>query len=827
MRGGLDDAYFAKLASDPNYRITRRKNPSSKDNYPPHLLEVPRQHLMLDIDGYPLSPEADLANMPEEAIKSCIADLLPAEFRNATCYWQLSSSCGIVPSLLKVHLFFWLNLPWDYMQLRRWFKQNAPHVDPAPFNAVQPHYICDPVIVGADDPLPVRTGWLYGTRDNVMLTPITDEPEANRSKRPQHNTGRAATSGLYAASIEDALSKLGDGEELEGFHAPLMAASMQYARRCAKGGTRDDDAFYAKLLAAIEAAPRREGRDVAGYLDQTYLVRITEGGFAFIKNTQTPDVLTFALPDGFGMTETGLYFTDPNRDEAKSGWVCAPFQVKGACSSDTGEQWGIVLGWEDDGGWPHTFIVDRATLHGEPSAIAAQLDNKGLRCSTIAKGQQSLRRCLASLRPERRLTAVERGGWFGDAYVLPNGEVIGGADVMMRSEIAKHDLASARNGTLGDWHRHIGGYCVGNSRLVLCMSASFAGPLLDIIHEPSGGLHLYGGSQKGKTTAGATSATPWGKGARGGKIQQWRATPNAIKSVAARSSDGFLVMDELSQSEATDAGAAAYMLANEQGKARMTRSAALREQLTWRLIFVSTGEVTLAQRMAESNKKPLTGMEVRLIDIPMDGGVGMGLFENTHGFASPGAFADHLRDMAATYYGTAARAFLEKLVAARSRDPEGVYDNVKRLREQFIADHLPAGSDGQVRSVCGRFGVIAAAGEMAIAWGVLNWPKGEAERGAVRCFQDWLKARGGTGAGEEQKALAQVRGFFEAHGSSRFADISSYHTPHGLMAGLRGDEPPPREELHDKRVNNRVGFRKMDQTTKKWMYYVMPRHGAM
>jgi hypothetical protein len=29
---------------------------------------------------------------------------------------------------------------------------------------------------------------------------------------------------------------------------------------------------------------------------------------------------------------------------------------------------------------------------------------------------------------------------------------------MVRSELAEHDLASAQNGTLGDWHRHIGRY---------------------------------------------------------------------------------------------------------------------------------------------------------------------------------------------------------------------------------------------------------------------------------------------------------------------------------------------------------------------------------
>ena len=66
--------------------------------------------------------------------------------------------------------------------------------------------------------------------------------------------------------------------------------------------------------------------------------------------------------------------------------------------------------------------------------------------------------------------------------------------MLMRSEAACRDLASAQTGTLQDWQSNVGRYCPDNSRLVLFTSAAFAGPLLELIHEPSGGLHLYGGS---------------------------------------------------------------------------------------------------------------------------------------------------------------------------------------------------------------------------------------------------------------------------------------------------------------------------------------------
>jgi putative DNA primase/helicase len=163
----------------------------------------------------------------------------------------------------------------------------------------------------------------------------------------------------------------------------------------------------------------------------------------------------------------------------------------------------------------------------------------------------------------------------------------------------------------------------------------------------------------------------------------------------------------------------------------------------------------------------------------------------------PALLADHLRHAAATFYGTAGRAFLAKLVATRADDPDGFYELVKGLRQQFISDHLPAGADGQVRSVAGRFGVVAGAGELAIAWNILPWQPGEATQAAAVCFQAWLTERGGIGAGEVQAAIRQVRAFFEQHGASRFPEI--------------------RDEL---RTTNRCGWRRRDGAG--WEFLVLP-----
>jgi hypothetical protein len=128
IRGELDQAARDNLASNPDYRIARRKNPKP-DGIPAHLTEAARQWIMVDIDGHPLPPDADLATDLPHTIDGAIHALLPEPFHDAGCFWQLSSSAGFVCGILKVHLFYWLDAPRDNSYLRQWFKHNAPLVD--------------------------------------------------------------------------------------------------------------------------------------------------------------------------------------------------------------------------------------------------------------------------------------------------------------------------------------------------------------------------------------------------------------------------------------------------------------------------------------------------------------------------------------------------------------------------------------------------------------------------------------------------------------------------------------------------------------------------
>jgi uncharacterized protein (DUF927 family) len=348
-------------------------------------------------------------------------------------------------------------------------------------------------------------------------------------------------------------------------------------------------------------------------------------------------------------------------------------------------------------------------------------------------------------------------------------------------------------GTLAGWRDHLARYAIGNSRLAFAMSAAFAGPLLLPAEAEGGGFHFRGGSSIGKTTALQLAGSVWG-----GRDfpRTWRATSNGLESVALMHNDTLLLLDEMGQCDAREVGQVAYMLANGQGKTRAGRSGEARRAARWRTLFLSTGEIGLADKIAEDGKgrRAAAGQEVRIVDIPADAGVGLGIFEDLHGFPSADAFARHLKTAAGEHFGHASHAYLEML----TRDFDGIAPVVSGYQKEFIAENCPTNADGQVSRVAARFGLVAAGGEMATAGGVLPWQPGEATKAATTCFHAWLSSRGGIEPAEEREALSAVRRFIELHGTSRFEPIGALAPTDGTGTRI------------DLRIANRAGFRRRD-----------------
>ena len=337
-------------------------------------------------------------------------------------------------------------------------------------------------------------------------------------------------------------------------------------------------------------------------------------------------------------------------------WVCAPLHIVAATRDVDNNNHGHLLEFHDRHGHPQQWAMPLELLEDQRE-YRKVLRRLGLSMNSAARTELQL--YLEVCHAEARARCVDRVGWYEGAYVLPSdvsGTLAGNAWCSKPSTTKSEGYRQA--GTLEGWQKEIAAPCVGNSRLLVAVSTGFAAPLLALLGEESGGLHFRGVSSEGKTTTLLVAATVWGEP---GRLERWRTTANALEGVALAHNHNLLCLDELKEVDPREAGGVAYMLANGTGKRRGQPHGGTRPRLTWRLLFLSTGEMSLEQHMAEAGQRIYAGQEVRLVDVPADAGAGYGLFEDLHGAKSSKAFADQLREATTRNYGHAGRAFVTAL----------------------------------------------------------------------------------------------------------------------------------------------------------------------
>ncbi len=122
--------------------------------------------------------------------------------------------------------------------------------------------------------------------------------------------------------------------------------------------------------------------------------------------------------------------------------------------------------------------------------------------------------------------------------------------------------------------------------------------------------------------------------------------------------------------------------------------------------------------------------------------------------------------------------------------------------DEFKARVLPKDADGQMIRAAERFGLVAAAGELATKFAITeSWQSGMALDAVAECFKLWVDHRGFDGPVEIERGVRAVLAFIEKNGSSRFESWDA-----------------EREHIHDK-----AGWRRRDQTTgDTWRYYFTP-----
>lgn len=496
-----------------------------------------------------------------------------------------------------------------------------------------------------------------------------------------------------------------------------------------------------------------------------------------------------APPSRFRLTDDGVFFVDPDPNRVPL-WICAPLRLIAETRGRNSLGWGVLVEWKDRGGDIHRWAIPHGSLKGDCGEVLSTLRDGGLHISTRSRERNLLIEYL-NQPCGRLLYSALKVGWSGASFVFPD-ETIGprnAEEVVFQADLEGHQNFKT-SGSVEDWKKNVSRLCVGNSRLQFAVSCAFAGPLLTLCNFDSGGFHFVGETSCGKSTALIVGGSVIGGGGRNGFVQSWHTTANGLEAIAEQHNDLTLFLDELAQVDPKQASEVAYLLGNGSGKGRMSKTISARRKLSWSLLFVSAGEITLREHAGSVGKRTKGGVEVRLLNIRADAERGLGSFEEIHGAESPAQFSNMLRTAAKRTFGAPFRAYMRHVVDNQAELEERCRREVRRFSETYA----PKNSSNEVGRAAARFGVVAAAGELASYIGVTGWNPGDAESAALRCFQSWILERGSVRSSDEDEAIRSVRQFLQRFGASRFQDMRGQSTVIHDRAGFRKPEEAPEPE---------------------------------
>ncbi|GAB3376250.1 DUF927 domain-containing protein [Azotobacter armeniacus] len=458
----------------------------------------------------------------------------------------------------------------------------------------------------------------------------------------------------------------------------------------------------------------------------------------------------------------GVWFHGARRDSEGgetpvNEWLCGPLHVEAVTRSEAKDaDYGRLLRFRNlDDRWL-TWAMPGELLAGKPEGILAMLMGMGLEIDYQRRAQ--VPRYISSQHPKARITAATATGWHGSELFITPADNIGKGDAIYQAESAV-DGDYGKAGTLEGWRDGIGALLPGNPILQLTVGTALAGPLLYHLGiHTGGGFHLLWDSSNGKSTAVECSASVWGHAKQ--FTLKWSATANGLEGIAALRNDSLLALDELGIADGRYVGDVVYAVADGTGKQRAGRSSAARKVRRWRVMLLSSGEITLETKMAEAGKRIRAGQEVRLVTV--SAGRRFGAWDDLHGYSDGANLSDALKRTSTTHYGHAGPAFVRKLID--SGDLSNLPTMLEAIKAHFTAD------PGQPARVAERFAIVALALELATGVGLLPMEKGESIASMVELFEGW-QARHGEGPSEDRQILKAIADFIDRHGGSRFQSI--------------------------------------------------------
>ncbi|MDD2967151.1 MAG: DUF927 domain-containing protein [Desulfovibrionaceae bacterium] len=467
--------------------------------------------------------------------------------------------------------------------------------------------------------------------------------------------------------------------------------------------------------------------------------------------------------NSFEVKDDGLYYIYEGKYGPEATKFSSRIEVIAQCCDAEKANWSKYVEVTNPKGEKQLCLVSYSSLNSESGEEAiTTLSDYGLAIDGKKGSKHLVLSYLRATNPTNFATISYKHGWVGKGFAqyLPFDTCNGLIKAILFRKPSEPVYRTT--GSLESWQKHVATYCEDNPILQLSIMVALTGPFLALCNHSGFGVHLFGASSSGKTTALEVA-----RSVTGGRMLSWRATDNGLESLAEWHNDGCLLLDEVGQANADVFSTVLYMLANGKGKARADKRGGNRRVASWLLTFLSSGELTSREKISESTRSQMmAGQDVRCIGIHAECGTGHKAFYTVPKDMSDREFADYLKNAAKENSGIIFMDIIHHIL----KYPDEVKSDIEVLMKEYRDSKDIAALSSQSQRVLEHLALLAAVGEYAIYIKLLPWKKGNAFKAIDFCFEQWIKDNGGKYDIETQQCLDTLLNDCDIENKFRFQD---------------------------------------------------------
>lgn len=472
---------------------------------------------------------------------------------------------------------------------------------------------------------------------------------------------------------------------------------------------------------------------------------------------------------------------------------------------ENGDQWSILLNFYNGLGQLREATVSYASLYSDINTVFADLANQGL-CFTTGKAQRDqVVSLLMTQSDEAPISVVHHYGFHKDSgcFALPDNIIEPkwheGPTPRLNADLSKHSDVIRSEGNLKSWQQRMAS--ANTPMNIFLLSAGLSNVFFGVLDVEPFGLHIFGASSSGKTNAVRAVAGLWGDSSAHGKtyINKWGSTDNGLELLCAARSGLPLTLDEIRQFKG-NFEAVAYQILDGVGKTRMKGNLQQAEQWKWKIILISTGELSTADITTKSGGDIFTGAQIRLLDLPIEG------FLKRSDVIMTSEQADQFRTSLGHDFGLAGPEFVRQL-----QDEFGSFNELAEEMQtwfeetkQELSDLFP--ENQAIQRVLPRFALILMSGLLAVQTDVLPFTEEEVTSSVHIAIEAWLEAF--EAPSDVERAVQDLRSELITN-SNRIIDLDDAEDNNLKPIAYRDDKYVYLSDEHIKAITSHVSVKQI------------------